>query len=113
MTLEPKRPFAEKLVVRIPYAWLVVFFFVPFLIVLRISVSQPALAQPPYRPLFDLPAGWHGIRAFFGPLSLDPYALLGHDPTYLLSYVKTVESAPFSTPFLFLIPYPTPFRIHP
>ena len=45
--MTPKRSFAEKLVVRIPYAWLAVFFLVPFLIVLRISLSQPALAQPP------------------------------------------------------------------
>ena len=70
----------------IPYVWLLAFFLVPFLIVLKISLSQPAMAQPPYTPVFDLAAGWHGIAAFFGALSFDNYALIGSDPLYLLSY---------------------------
>src|SRR5580704_11542960 len=106
-----KRSFAEKLVVRIPYAWLLVFFLVPFLIVLRISLSQPALAQPPYTPLFNLLAGWHGITAFFGALSLDNYALIGSDPLYLLSFVKSVEIAAFSTLLLLVIGYPIAYGI--
>src|ERR1700726_2654141 len=109
--MSPKRSFAEKLAVRIPYAWRVVFFLVPFLIVLRISLSQPALAQPPYTPLLDLLAGWHGITAFFGALSLDNYALIGADPLYLLSLVKSVEIAAFSTLFLLVIGYPIAYGI--
>src|SRR6202049_632400 len=109
--MTPKPSFAEKLVVRIPYAWLLVFFLVPFLIVLRISLSQPTLAQPPYTPLFDLLAGWHGITAFFGALSLDNYALIGSDPLYLLSFVKSVEIAAFSTLFLLGIGYPIAYGI--
>jgi len=54
--------FWQKLVVRLPYAWLIAFFLVPFLIVLKISLSQTAIAQPPYTPTFDLIAGWHGIH---------------------------------------------------
>src|SRR5580692_3653071 len=109
--MTPKRSFAEKLVVRIPYAWLVVFFLVPFLIVLRISLSQPTLAQPPYTPLLDLLAGWHGVTAFFGALSLDNYVLIGSDPLYLLSFVKSVEIAAFSTLFLLIIGYPIAYGI--
>ncbi len=82
-----------KLVVRIPYAWLVAFFLVPFLIVLKISLSQTAIAQPPYTPVFDLAAGWRGIENFFAGLSLDNYAFLGSDPLYFLSYVKSLEIA--------------------
>ena len=80
-----------KLVVRIPYAWLVAFFLVPFLIVLKISLSQTAIAQPPYTPVFDLAAGWHGIESFFAALSLDNYVFLGSDPLYVLSYVKSLR----------------------
>jgi putrescine transport system permease protein len=109
--MTPKRSFAEKLVVRIPYAWLLVFFLVPFLIVLRISVSQPALAQPPYTPLFNLLAGWHGMTAFFGALSFDNYSLIGSDPLYLLSLVKSVEIAAFSTLLLLIIGYPIAYGI--
>src|SRR3954470_4206794 len=38
-------------VVLIPYIWLALFFLVPFLIVLKISFAEQAIAQPPYSPL--------------------------------------------------------------
>ncbi len=94
-----------------PYAWLVVFFLVPFLIVLKISLSQTAIAQPPYTPLFDVAAGFQGLRHFFAGLSLDNYVFLGSDPLYVLSYVKSVEIAAFSTLMLLLIGYPIAYAI--
>jgi putrescine transport system permease protein len=103
--------FWQKLVVRIPYAWLVAFFLVPFLIVLKISLSQTAIAQPPYTPTFDLTSGWHGVRSFFAGLSLDNYGLLGTDPLYILSYVKSLQIAAFSTLFLLIIGYPIAYAI--
>ncbi|MGA3309569.1 MAG: ABC transporter permease subunit [Xanthobacteraceae bacterium] len=110
-----KRPqqgsFLQKLVVRIPYAWLVAFFLVPFLIVLKISLSQTAIAQPPYMPVLDLAAGWPGVRTFFAALSFDNYVLIGSDPLYLLSYVKSVEIAAFSTLILLVIGYPIAYAI--
>jgi putrescine transport system permease protein len=100
-----------KLVVGIPYAWLAAFFLVPFLIVLKISLSQTAIAQPPYTPVFDLAAGWQGLRHFLARLSLDNYAFLGSDPLYVLSYVKSVEIAAFSTLLLLVIGYPIAYAI--
>ena len=67
-----------------PYLWLAVFFLVPFLIVLKISLSQTALAQPPYMPVFDLAAGLAGLKDFFAALSFENYALLASDEIYLL-----------------------------
>src|SRR5580704_13333890 len=105
--MTPKRSFAEKLVVRIPYAWLLVFFLVPFLIVLRISLSQPALAQPPYTPLFDLSAGWHGITAFFTLLLLVigyPIAYgITRTPRRIQAVLMTLVMLPFWTAFLIRI----------
>jgi putrescine transport system permease protein len=98
-------------VVRIPYAWLLAFFLVPFLIVLKISLSQTAIAQPPYVPVLDLAAGWVGLKTFFAALSLDNYVLIGSDPLYLLSYMKSVEIAAFSTLLLILIGYPIAYAI--
>jgi putrescine transport system permease protein len=111
MNDETKQSFMAKLVIRIPFAWLIAFFLVPFLIVLKISLSQTAIAQPPYTPVFDLAAGWSGIRNFFAGLSLSNYAFLGSDPLYLLSYVKSLEIAAFSTLLLLLIGYPIAFAI--
>src|SRR5882672_2338501 len=77
----------RRLVILIPYAWLAGLFLVPFLIVLKISLSQTAIAQPPYTPVLDPAAGMMGLREFLDGLSLDSYALLASDPIYLISYV--------------------------
>ena len=97
--------------VRIPYLWLLAFFLVPFLIVLKISLSQTAIAQPPYVPVLDLATGWPGLQAFFAALSFDNYVLIGSDPLYLLSYVKSVEIAAFSTLILVFIGYPIAYAM--
>jgi len=111
MTGQPKRSRAQRLVVGIPYAWLLVFFLVPFLIVLKISLSQPAVAQPPYTPLIELSAGWRGVTGFLTGLSFGNYTLIGSDPLYLLSLVKSVEIAAFSTLLLLAIGYPIAYGI--
>jgi len=99
------------LVVLVPALWLCVFFLVPFLIVLKISVSQTVIAQPPYTPTFDLALGWQGIRDFFGGLSLDNYAMLGSDSLYLTSYLRSLKIAALSTLMLLLIGYPVAYGI--
>ena len=101
----------QRLVWRIPFAWLFAFFLLPFLIVVKISLSQTAIAQPPYAPVFDLAAGWHGVVAFIKGLSLDNYRLVGSDPIYVLSYVKSVEIAAFSTLLLLLVGFPIAYGI--
>ena len=101
----------QRFALGLPYAWLLAFFLVPFLIVLKISLSQTAVAQPPYTPVLDLFAGWPGLKAFFAALSLDNFRLLTSDPLYLLSYVKSVEIAAFSTLILLVIGYPIAYAI--
>jgi putrescine transport system permease protein len=97
--------------VRVPYAWLLAFFLLPFLIVLKISLSQTAIAQPPYTPVLDVAAGWHGLIPFFRELSFDNYILLGSDPLYLLSYVKSLEIAAVSTLILLVVGFPIAYAI--
>jgi putrescine transport system permease protein len=95
-----------RLVLWAPYLWLIVFFLVPFLIVLKISLSQTAIALPPYVPTFDLAAGWSGIKSFVAGLSLDSYRTLLSDDIYALSYLKSLEVAAVATAILLLIGYP-------
>jgi putrescine transport system permease protein len=99
------RSWARSLVVLIPYLWLVAFFLIPFLIVLKISLSQPAVAQPPYAPTFDLTAGWAGLKEFVTNLSVDNYLSLAADRLYLSSYLKSLQVAAVSTLLLLLIGY--------
>ena len=94
------------LVVLAPYLWLVAFFLVPFLIVLKISLSQTAIAQPPYLPVLDLAAGWQGIRDFVAGLSLDNYATLASDDLYFFSYLRSLTVAAVSTVILVLCGFP-------
>jgi putrescine transport system permease protein len=81
------------------------------LIVLKISLSQSAIAQPPYTPVFDLSAGWSGIQSFFAGLSLENFVFLGSDPLYVLSYMKSLQIAAFSTLMLLMIGYPIAYAI--
>jgi putrescine transport system permease protein len=103
--------FGARLVVWAPYAWLIVFFLVPFLIVLKISLSQTAIALPPYVPTFDLSAGWEGFKSFLGGLGLDNYASLFSDEIYGLSYLKSLKVAAVSTAILLAIGYPLAYAM--
>ncbi len=100
-----------RAVVLLPYLWLGLFFLAPFAIVLKISLSQAALAQPPYLPVFDLAAGWAGLKEFAAQLSTDSFKLLASDAIYLLSYFKSLEVAAVSTAILILIGYPLAYGI--
>ncbi|WP_291866723.1 ABC transporter permease subunit [Bradyrhizobium sp.] len=89
-----------------PYLWMAAFFLVPFGFVLKISLSQTAVAQPPYLPVFDLTQGLDAIKAAFAGLSLDNYRLLGSDSLYVLSYLRSLVVAAVSTTILLVIGYP-------
>src|SRR6185312_1484390 len=58
------RDWCRRMVILLPYLWLAIFFLAPFVIVLKISLSQSVLAQPPYTPVLDLTAGWQGLKEF-------------------------------------------------
>ncbi|MGB6557392.1 MAG: ABC transporter permease subunit [Pseudolabrys sp.] len=109
---EPQgRKWSRRAVVLLPCVWLVVFFLTPFVIVLKISLSQTALAQPPYSPVFDLSAGWAGFLDFARQLSLESFRLLFTDLIYLLSYLKSLQVASISTLILVLVGYPFAYGI--
>jgi putrescine transport system permease protein len=106
-----RRSLGTRLVLALPYLWLIGFFLVPTLIVLKISFSQTEIAQPPYSPLLDWTAGWQGLRDFLGKLSADNFKLLGSDPLYILSYLRSLKIAAVSTALLLLLGYPLAYGI--
>jgi putrescine transport system permease protein len=99
------------LVITVPYLWLAVFFLLPFLIVLKLSVSQMALAQPPYTPLLDLSAGWQGLKDFASALTLESYAILFSDTLYIGSYLKSLWIALVSTLLLAILGLPVAYAV--
>ena len=111
LTGSNKRSWGGRSVVIAPYLWLAIFFLAPFVIVFKISLSQTALAQPPYLPLFDLAAGWAGLKIFASQLSADSFRRLSSDALYIFSYLKSLEVAAISTAILLAIGYPIAYGI--
>jgi putrescine transport system permease protein len=106
-----RRSPAERLTVAVPYLWLIALFLVPFLIVLKISLSQTAIAQPPYEPVFDAAAGLQGLRDFLAGLSFANYFTLAGDDLYLFSYLKSLTVAALSTIMLVLCGLPLAYAM--
>ncbi|MBY3167829.1 ABC transporter permease subunit [Rhizobium laguerreae] len=96
----------NRLVIAIPYTWLLLFFLAPFFIVFRISLSTTAIAMPPYEPVFSLADGWAGLWSKIGELSFDNYSYLTEDWLYFNAYVSSVVIAGISTFLTLLIAYP-------
>ena len=101
-----RRSLARWLVVLLPYLWLTLLFLVPFLIVLKISFSMMAVAQPPYTPVFDLADGIAGLIAALGELTVDNYLWLVEDSFYLNAYLSSLWIAAVSTLVTLLVAYP-------
>jgi len=92
--------------ITVPYFWLLILFLVPFVIVLKISLSDVALARPPYTPQLDLSAGWEGLRAFFSELDFENFVFLTTDDLYWKAYVSSLKIALVSTLLTLLVGYP-------
>ena len=101
--------FYNRLVIIIPYAWLLIFFLAPFFIVFRISLSATAIAMPPYEPVFALADGWGGFWDKVSSFSLDNYGYLTDDPLYFNAYISSVVIAGISTFLTLLIAYPVAY----
>lgn len=86
-----------------PYLWLLVFFFIPFFIVFKLSLSDSAIAIPPYTPVFN----WsNGIWNFVKQLDFENYTFLLSDPLYVNAYLSSLKIAAISTFLTLLVAYP-------
>lgn len=99
------------LLIATPYIWLLTLFLLPFVIVLRIALSDSAVAIPPYAPQLDLAAGWDGIVGFFSKLDFDNFRFLATDNLYWLAYLSSVEIAAVSTLLALLVGYPIAYAM--
>ncbi|MBX9758152.1 MAG: ABC transporter permease subunit [Beijerinckiaceae bacterium] len=100
------RNWTRWLTFAIPCLWLTLFFALPFAVIVRLSLSQSIVGQPPYAPQFDLGAGVaslvEGVRQF----SLDNFAIVFSDALYLESYASSLRLAFISTALALVIAYP-------
>lgn len=97
--------------IAIPYLWLLALFLVPFLIVLKIALSDAALAIPPYLPKLDIFGGWSAITGFFSQLDFENFTFLTSDDLYWKAYLSSLKIAFISTLFTLLVGYPMAYSM--
>jgi len=90
----------------VPYLWLLALFLVPFIIVLKISLSDIELSIPPYTPTLDLQEGWQGLKDFFAALDFENFVFLTTDDLYWKAYISSVRIAAIATFMTLLVGYP-------
>jgi len=93
-------------VIAIPYAWMLLFFAIPFLIVLKISFSTQAVAIPPYTPILEF-----ADEAVHLKLNLSHYLELAGNDKYVQAYLSSLKIAAISTLLCLLIGYPMAYVI--
>ncbi|SFF98738.1 ABC transporter permease subunit [Neptunomonas qingdaonensis] len=95
-------------VIAVPALWLGVFFFIPFLVVFKISLSESAIAIPPYTAIFE----WDLEEAYATfKLNLGNYFYLIEDDFYLDAYINSVKIAAVSTFFALIVGFPVAYLI--
>lgn len=97
----------RHLVIGVPSVWLLLFFLIPFLIVLKISFAHTRLGAPPYTPLWE----WTGERALHLSLSAANYLFLARETLYLDAFLSSIKVASISTLFCLLVAYPMAYGI--
>ncbi len=111
MNAAPETPFFSKyrrwLAIAPPYVWLMLFFGLPFLIVLKISFAEPVMGSPPYTPLFA--RGPDGSLSWAA--SGTSWALLFEDGLYVRAFLSSVRIATLATLIALLIGYPMALAI--
>ncbi len=85
----------RKVAIAVPYLWLLVFFLAPFAIILKISLADPIIAQPP----------------FSETVSLDSFAFLLTDKLYAYTYLRSVLMAAASTVLCLALGFPMAYAI--
>jgi len=90
----------------LPALWLAVLFAFPFLLVFKLSLSDSALAMPPYAPQIDWSAGVEGLKRFFGGMDFEMYRRLTSDRLYFDAYLSSLKFAATGTVLALLVGYP-------
>ncbi len=97
----------RTLVIAVPYLWLLLFFMIPFIIVLKIAFSDTQIAMPPYQPLVH----WLDAKTVSFTLNLGNFLFMFEDNLYWKAFLNSLKVAAISTFFCLLIGYPMAYAI--
>jgi len=99
-------PGVRWLVIALPFLWMLLFFAVPFAIVLKISFAEGLIAMPPYSDIL--------VRTDKGisiSLNFENYLFMVRDSLYVSAYLGSLKIAVISTLLCLLIGYPMAYAI--
>ena len=99
--------FGRALVIALPYGWHILFFLVPFMIVLGLSFSEGILSSPPYTPLYT----WVDESFLQIRLNFANYLTLFEDDFYFGAYIESLKISAISTFFCLIVAYPMAYGI--
>nr|WP_243375109.1 ABC transporter permease subunit [Microvirga solisilvae] len=89
-------------VTAIPMVWLLAFFALPFVFVLKISLAEADIAVPPYTALLS----WVDDKVLSIRIDFGKFLFLFEDNLYLAAYVGSLKIAAVSTFFCLLVAFP-------
>ena len=95
LLINKKDLWLRRLIVAVPYVWLFVFFALPFLIILKISLADPVMQQPP----------------FSQTASADNFVFLIQDKLYAITYLRSITMAAAATILCLLLGFPMAYGI--
>src|SRR5271168_4745590 len=90
----------------VPFLWLALFFLLPLLIVVKISLAESTIGIPPYTPLFANHGSGLKLHA-----TLANFALIAGDALYLRAYLGSLGNAALATALCLIIGYPVAYAI--
>lgn len=91
----------RRLVIAVPFGWLLVSFLVPFLIVLRISFIEMGNGGATFGNLISYTDGLISIK-----IKIATYLFIAQDNLYVLTYLNSIKYALITTVFCLFIGYP-------
>jgi putrescine transport system permease protein len=94
-------------VIAVPYLWLLLFFLIPFVIVLKIGFSETQIALPPYQPIFE----YTQEKILQIKLNVGNFLYLVEDNLYWSAYLNSLKIAAVSTILCLLVGYPIAYAI--
>jgi putrescine transport system permease protein len=94
------------LLIGVPFLWLALFFLLPLLIVVKISLAESVVGIPPYTPFFT-----HDVTGLKLQATLASFALLASDQLYLRAYLGSLANAALATVLCLLLGYPIAYAI--
>lgn len=96
------------LIASLPLFWMMIFFLIPMLIILKISFSETLFAMPPFSKVFT----WIGKYLIEIKINFKNYITFAEDPYYISAFINSIILSLSSTVICLLLGFPMAYAIH-